>query len=333
MNDKNSKKITYVVHYRNNKDKLIKTLNSILDQNIHNIYYDVLIIDDCASDHGRKLIDEYINKKSLVNFRIISLANYSGFAYLFDFVIRTKQIKTEYLTFLKPGDILNKGWMENFLEHLYPLKKDFYSHKVKVNNISYVVKESKDRTKGPELVKKEKQQIIGLTWLFWQKPVLDGTKAIKTLHLFLGKVFKLSVLEKVRVLPEKILFQDFYVYQKIVKTCRSFHYSSYLVGQTSFSPILKDKMTKDHIKLFCTTIENMIDPQQPVLNGFLIQMIALAIKQAPFEERINFIIDAYKDLNTFKLEKILGLKISKVETKQLTKLLLETGKVVKSADN
>lgn len=333
MNDRNSKKITYVVHYRNNKDKLIKTLNSILDQNIHSIYYDVLIIDDCSTDSGRKFIDQYINKKSLVNFRIISLANYSGFAYLFDFIVRTKQIKTEYLTFLKPGDILNKGWMENFLEHLYPLKKDFYIHKVKVNNINYIVKESKDRTKGIELLKKEKHQTIGLTQ-FWQKPVLEASKGIKTLHVFLGKVFKLSVIEKVRVFPEKILFQDFYVYQKIIKNCRSFYYSSYLVGETSFSPILNDKMTKEHIKLFCATIESMIEPQQPALNGILIQMLALAIKQTAFEERINFIIDAYKDLNSFKLEKVLGLKISKSETKRLTKLLLETGKVVKnSVDN
>lgn len=321
------KKITYVIHYRNRKENLVKTLNSILDQDIHHIYYDVLILDDCSEDQGRLHIEKYIEKNKLVNFTIISFKNHLGFANLFNFVNKSNQIKSEYVTFLKSGDLLAKDWMKHFLAHLYPLKQDMYLHRAKVNYVDFQIHSGNSYAHSPKKVVKRKKKLIGSQF---KSGKLNQNDAISTLHFFFGKIFRFETIKNINVFTEKILYQELYIYQKIISASQTFYYDKFIAGQTRFSPISRVKMDAERIKLFCATIDLMVDHKKPILNGWLIKMITIALHQSAKEDHYNYQLNSYKNLANFQLKSIPGLPIFGFLVKKATKELLETGKAAKS---
>ncbi len=127
--------ISIVVPLYNKSKFIVKTLNSIIDQNFH--LYEVIIIDDGSTDDSFELVKSYIIKNDLSDkFFLfwqpnqgVSIARNTGIS----------KAKGELLVFLDADDRLNNGYFEDIFNTYQRLKGDFdvlgYDYSPRANKI------------------------------------------------------------------------------------------------------------------------------------------------------------------------------------------------------
>ena len=318
----NQKKITYVIHYHNDRAALVKTLESITKQEVHHVHYDVLIFDDAAPDHGAKAIRSYIQEKQLLNVNLVAFANPLGFAGIYHFMMNNDLLKSEYVSFLKPGDLVNQGWINHFCTHLYPLKQDLYWNSVEAEVVTAYLKETKRQQ--PTLEIQTKQFLINPNRL---RGSLTSDQMVASWHIFIGKIYRLETIKNMPVAANKILYQEFAIYQKLISKCQSAYADNFVAGFTVFKPLPTEILTKEHVKLLNKTLNPLINKADPVLNGVILKLIALAMQQTQKESLHYYRLHKFADLKkNFKLKKIKGLNVNHFMIKRKTKLLATTGK-------
>lgn len=321
-----NKKITYVVYLRNSEFNIINTLESILIQNTHITDYNVIIIDDYSQDFSVKRVQEFIKKNKLINFNLIQLNDHLGISGIFSFLSKSNLISSKYVTFLNSGDVFTKGWMNNFLLNMYRLNYDMYLHSFKLNlHYTKTKKNKKNEVKIREYVKKSSYQPI-----FIVEGEVEKEHVISSKHFFFGKIYKWEKIKNMRVFTERILYQDFYMYQKMISLCETFFFSSFICGEIEVKDWVEEKMDKERIILLCKTLDKMISKNNLVLNGLILKMLAISISHTQKIDYYYYIISNYANFQNknFKLTKVQGLDICKRKIKKYTKNIIETGKII-----
>lgn len=314
------KKITFVVYYKENKKETLKTLNSILLDNVSSVNYDVLIINDGSKDRGDKDILSFIDENKLFNFKYIALSEYIGISQVFKFLMRTKQIKSKYISFLFEGDILKNDTIKYFVENLYSLNKDMYVSKCLVYKPYVKINQRTRQTK--HYVKK-----IHYNPILFREGTIDKDTVKSTAPIFFGRIFKVSKIQNIHSYEERILYQDLYFYQKMIEACDSFYHFNFNSGDTILRSWLAPEMDRERIVLLCRTIDSLVS-DDPVLNGMLVQILSMAIKKTRKNNIQHYEIDNIEKLLNFKFKKIVGFNICKFGVQMAIKELMHTKKMI-----
>lgn len=319
------KKLTYVVYYHNRQEALFRTLDSIRAQRLHDVYYEVVILDDCSVDAGRRAIGTYISTHHLQNFTVISFATYTGFNGLLAFLIRSHQFHSEYVTFLWPGDQLHLGWARHFLSELYPLKQDVYFSRVDLQYVSVHLESNRTKAATAAQVVSSWHNHPGLRLQRHRGPV-KAAAATLTSHFWLGKVYRTALLPTISVFEERMLYQEFYLYHQLLAAAKSFYYTDFNAGITHFYPLGSEvKLTPEHVRLLCKTIDSLIDTNNRLRNGVLLTVLALALGQTEAELHPLFSLTNHQGLAKAKIKPVPGLVLTKAKVKRRTRALVKSG--------
>ncbi len=313
------KKISIVVYCDGNLERTKRTLYSILDQKINHIYFDVLIIDDISDAKFSKGLNDFISKEGLVNFKVFSLKRHTGLPLSFSFLIKNKIINTMYTTILEAGSVLNDNVINYFLTVLYDKNYDLY-----VSNLKEVIKVPRVNRKGKEIKPKivKDKNIISTSALTGP---LTQNEMFVTRPVFLGKIWKTSILKRLRFDDEKILYQDIFMYFQMIMWCRKIWYEDQFWGKSIHDAVFPAQMDTKRIELLSTTLNNMIS-RNPYLNGHVLQLLALALARSSQANKRLYLLSNFKYLqNNYEIIKIYNL--SKRKVLKLTKPFIERGEI------
>ena len=121
----NNIKVSIIVPVYDVEPYLKECLDSIINQTLKEI--EIICIDDCSTDNGYKILEEYTKKDN----RIILLKNDGNRGVGYTRNVGEKLAKGEYLYFIDPDDYISL----NFLECLYNTAKKYDSDIVHTLNI------------------------------------------------------------------------------------------------------------------------------------------------------------------------------------------------------
>ena len=313
------KKISVVVYCNGNFEETKSTLYSIIDQNMSHMFFDVFILNDCANAKFTNSLNDFIKSQELVNYKVFSFSSYSGLPISFNFLLKNNIITTAYTTIVKSGDTLDDDFLNRFLEKLYPMKEDVYMFDLRDELIT--PQDSIDSKTGKNYTVSKSKMIIAAA----PEGELSQDEAICTKPIFLGKIWKTSLIYNINTDPDKILYQDIYMYLQMIIRCQKIWYESYYAGTIRRKSWLPKEMDVKRIELLSLTLNKMVS-RNPYINGHILQLLALALQRTPKALRTRYFIANFKYLQNNVIIPIYN--ISKRKVTKLTKPFIQKGEIL-----
>lgn len=115
-----NKKISVIIPMYNSESYIVKTLEAIVNQSYK--VFEILLIDDCSQDNGRKIAEEYLQKQD-IKYKIIINEKNSGPSHS-----RNKGIEEstgDYILFIDSDDLIVPFYVEHLVLAMEQKKYDF----------------------------------------------------------------------------------------------------------------------------------------------------------------------------------------------------------------
>lgn len=312
------KKISIVVYCNGDFQKTKQTLYSLIDQNISHLFFDVFILSDNANKNFSQKLNDFIKKEELINYHIFSFDYWTGLPLTFSFLLKNNIIKTTYTTIVKSGDTLADGWLEYFLNNLYPMKYDLYMTDLK--DELYIPKDNIEND-GKDFSISKSRIIITPT----PSGELSQNEAICTKPILLGKIWKTKNIRNIKLDNDRILYQDIFMYIQMILFSQKIWYENKYSGTVRRKPLFPKTMDPKRIELFSITLNKMIS-RHPFVNGHVLQLLALALEKTQKENQKLYLLSNYKYLqDNFEIVPIYNL--SKRKVVKLTRPFVEQGEI------
>ncbi len=263
---------------------IVKALESITIQNNHNDFCDVYVIDDGSKDNSINLINEFIQKNNLTNFKLIKKQN-GNWGSVINYAKNKLNLNSKYITILDADDYFKEGLFDKLneiIENNYDLIfTGFYEikKKNKIHN-GYLTPQ-----RGNKLIDKKYMRFPSL--------------------IPLCKFFKTSIFKTMNDLKEGVSYQDIILWNKFVDKSNTFYYIkqnygyylNHREGASSTQPF-----NENRIKLMMDNIDLLISSDK-YTNGYLMALLMHLKKNTPKDNRkyIAFNNTNYKQINKFKL--------------------------------
>lgn len=286
----NYKKLSIILYCNGNFDESKDSLYSILDQKLSHLFYEILIINDNATKRFTKLMNDLIAKEELINTTMYSLENYSGLPMAFNFLLKNNIIQGKYFTIVKSGDTLKDGWLEEFMDKIYPLDRDLYLYDLIDVFITPREEIGKD---GKNYDSSRKKMIVASL-----EGEISQEEAITTKPLFLGKIWRTKNANSIRIDNGRILYQDIFMYFQLILKSKRIWYEGKIAGTVRHKPWIPKEMDEKRIELLSLTLNKMIS-RNPYVNGHILQLLALALKNTSDDLKTRYLLSNHKYLKDY----------------------------------
>ena len=159
---------------------------------------------------------------------------------------------------------------------------------------------------------------------------VDTNIALVTYPLFLGKIWRTSNVMNIILDDDKILYQDIFMFFQMILLSNSIWYTKEFAGVIRRHSWIPEQMDSRRIELLSLTLNKMIS-RNPYVNGQVLQLLALALKNTPKEDRGNYILTNHKYLqNNYII--LRSYNLSKRKILKLTKPFIEHGEIPKKEE-
>ncbi len=315
------KKISIIVYCNSNFEETKKTLNSIINQDLDNFFYEVIILNDNANKIFTNHLNDFIKAKEL-NCRVFSLEGYFGLPMSINFLLKNQIINCEYMTIVKSGDVILSAWLNNFYNNLYELKMDLYLFDLKDE---FIIPKNKIEKTGQKYIISKSKLIMPFNsgWV-------ENNIALVTYPLFLGKIWKTANVKNIILDNDKILFQDIFMFFQMILLSNSIWYTREFAGVIRRHSWIPKPMDLRRIELLSLTLNKMIS-RNPYVNGQVLQLLALALENTNKEDRGNYILTNHKYLKDNYII-LRSYHLSKRKILKLTRPFIEHGEIPKKED-
>ena len=315
------KKISVIVYCNGNFEETKKTLYSVMKQDLDKFFYEIIILNDNANKIFTNHLNNFIKVQEL-ECRLFSLKGYSGLPMSINFLLKNKIINCEYMTIVKSGDVILSAWLDNFYNNLYQLNMDLYLFDLKDE---FIIPKNKIERNGQKYVISKSKLIMPFT-----PGYVDTNIALVIYPLFLGKIWRTSNVMNIILDDDKILYQDIFMFFQMILLSNSIWYTKEFAGVIRRHSWIPEQMDSRRIELLSLTLNKMIS-RNPYVNGQVLQLLALALKNTPKEDRGNYILTNNKYLqNNYII--LRSYNLSKRKILKLTKPFIEHGEIPKKEE-
>lgn len=278
------KNLSIIIPCYNMEKYITKALDSIKNQALQENFCDVYIIDDGSSDTSIAIIEDYINKNSLDNFRLIKKEN-GNWGSVINYAKNNLNLNSKYTTILDADDFYKEDLFSN-LNNLMDKGYDL------IFTGFFEIKKGNKITKG-YLTPQRGNKLINKKYLRFPSLIP------------LCKFFKTSIFKQLKDLKEGVSYQDIILWHNFVDLAQTFYYLkrnfgyylNHRDGASSTQPF-----NKKRIMLMMNIIEELISDDK-YKNGYLMALLMHLKKNTEKKNRkyISFSMNYNDKIKKFKL--------------------------------
>lgn len=292
------KNLSIIIPCYNMEKYITKALDSIKNQELQENFCDVYIIDDGSSDRSISIIEDYINKNSLNNFKLIKKEN-GNWGSVINYAKNHLKLNSKYTTILDADDFYKESLFNN-LNNLVDKDYDL------IFTGFFEIKKGNKITKGYLLPQRGNKLI--------DKKYLRFPSLIP-----LCKFFKTSIFKQLKDLKEGVSYQDIILWHNFVDQAQTFYYLkkncgyylNHRDGASSTQPF-----NEIRIRVMMNIIEELISNDQ-YKNGYLMALLMHLKKNTKKQNRKHIKFSENCNSNKIKKFKLLWCPLG---TRLITKL-------------
>lgn len=248
------KKLTIIIPCYQMEKYVIKALESIAQQENHELFCDVIVIDDGSYDTSKEIVKDFILKNKLNNFKLIEKEN-GNWGSVINYAKNKCTINSQYITILDADDYYAPNLfktLKKYVDFNYDL---IFTGFFEIKKGNKITKGYLTPQKGDRLIDKKYMRFPSL--------------------IPLCKFFKTELFLKLDDLKEKVSYQDIILWNKFIDMASTFYYikkeySYYLNHREGASST--QAFDQNRIKILTNVIDELIS-NDVYTNGYLVALL------------------------------------------------------------